>query len=263
MLPDHELNRASWDRLAEVHGQDAYYDADALCAGASSLIPEEEAALSLALGAAIAGTRVLHLQCHLGFDAITFARRGARVTGVDFSLVALEKARDLAVRCAVDVDWICADALELPDSLTESFDLVWATIGVLCWIADVSAWMRSVCRALVPGGKLVLIDGMPKPAFMESLSETDRQTSQLRRVIEEGLDYATPLRTGPQVQFYRSTQTVVAAAEATGLAVRHLEEHRSISTDLRLGHVRGSDGRFGKLDGRKVLFTLIAERTSR
>ena len=263
MLPDHELNRTSWDRLAEVHGQDTYYDADALCAGASSLIPEEEAALSLALGADIAGKRILHLQCHLGFDAITFARRGARVTGVDFSPVALGKAHDLAVRCAVDVDWICADAIELPDSLTGSFDLVWATIGVLFWIADVSAWMRSVSRALVPGGKLVLIDGVPKPVYLEALGEAPAQESQFRRVIEEGLDYATTLRTGPQVQFYRSTRTVIAAAEAAGLAVRRLEEHRSISTDLRLGHVRGSDGRFGKPDGRNVLFTLIAERTSR
>ena len=262
MLADHEINRASWDRLAEVHGQDAYYDADALRAGASSFIPEEEAALSIALGAAIAGKRVLHLQCHLGFDAITFARRGARVTGVDFSPVALAKARDLAVRCAVDVDWICADAIELPDSLTGRFDLVWATIGVLVWIADASAWMRSVFRSLVRGGKLVLIDGVPKPVFLEALSEPDRQASHLRREIEEGLDYATPLRTGPQVQFYRSTRTVIAAAETAGLAVRHFEQHRSISTDLRLGHVRGSDGRFGRLDGRDVLFTLIAERTS-
>lgn len=262
MLSDHELNRASWDRLAEVHGQDAYYDAEALCAGASSLIPEEEAALTLTLGADIAGKRILHLQCHLGFDAITLARRGARVVGVDFSPVALEKARELAVRCAVDVDWICADAIELPASLTGRFDLVWATIGVLVWIADASAWMRSVAHALVPGGTLVLIDGVPKPDYLNALSEVPRQDSQLRRVIDEGWDYATPLRTGPQVQFYRSTRTVAAAAEAAGLAVRHLEEHRSVSTDLRLGHVRGSDGRFGKPDGRKVLFTLIAERAA-
>ena len=260
-MEDHELNRASWDRLAEVHGQDAYYDAAALCAGASSLIPEEESALLAALGPDIGGKRILHLQCHLGFDAITFARRGARVAGVDFSTVALEKARELSRRCGVDVEWICADAVALPASLIGRFDLVWATIGVLCWIADAAAWMRGVARVLVPGGKLVLIDGVPKPMYLEALTEgaaDDR--AQFRRVIDEGLDYATPLRTGPQVEFYRSTRTVIDAATGAGLGIRHFEEHRSISTDLRLGHVRGSDGRFGKPDGRVVLFTLIAER---
>jgi hypothetical protein len=44
--PDHEINRASWDELAATHGQDAYYDSEALIAGASSLIQEEEAALA-------------------------------------------------------------------------------------------------------------------------------------------------------------------------------------------------------------------------
>jgi len=49
MLADHELNQASWDQLAAIHGQDSYYDTDALSAGASSLIAEEEAALLEAL----------------------------------------------------------------------------------------------------------------------------------------------------------------------------------------------------------------------
>jgi 2-polyprenyl-3-methyl-5-hydroxy-6-metoxy-1,4-benzoquinol methylase len=47
----------------------------------------------------------------LGFDAITFARRGATVSGVDFSTVALEKAHSLSDRCGVEVEWICADAI--------------------------------------------------------------------------------------------------------------------------------------------------------
>ena len=98
MHPDHLLNRASWNELAAVHGQDAYYDSEALVAGATSLIDEEEAAIAAAIGTELAGRRVLHLQCHLGFDAITFARRGACVTGVDFSAVALAKAQLLARR---------------------------------------------------------------------------------------------------------------------------------------------------------------------
>jgi hypothetical protein len=71
--PDHQLNRASWDELAAVHGQDAYYDSAALVRGASSLTAEEDAALA--------------------------------------------KAQSLADRCGVDIEWVCADAIDLPRSL--------------------------------------------------------------------------------------------------------------------------------------------------
>ena len=261
MLADHELNRRSWDLLAAAHGQDAYYDGEALCAGASSLIPEEETALLAAVGDSIAGKRVLHLQCHLGFDAITFARRGARVTGVDFSSVALEKARALGERCDVAIEWICTDALALPQTLTGSFDLVWATIGILCWIADVSAWMRSVSRVLAPGGKLVLIDGIPRTPWIHTLLQrTGLGTFGGRRVIPRGWDYATPLRTGPQVQFTHPVPAVIAAAERAGLRVISLEKHASISHELCLGLSRGRDGRYRRRHGRAVLFTLVAER---
>jgi hypothetical protein len=51
-------------------------------------------------------------------------RRGARVTGVDFSQVSQAKARRLAERCGVQVDRVEADATDLPASLHERFDLV-------------------------------------------------------------------------------------------------------------------------------------------
>jgi hypothetical protein len=40
---------------------------------------------------------LLHLQCHIGLDTLSWARRGAaRVVGLDFSEPAVEVARDLA-----------------------------------------------------------------------------------------------------------------------------------------------------------------------
>jgi SAM-dependent methyltransferase len=254
MLEDHALNRASWDELATIHGQDAYYNSEALCSGANSLIPEEEAALSHALGDQIAGKRILHLQCHLGFDAITFARRGARVTGLDFSEVALDKARALASRCGVEIDWVCADVLEMPESLAGSFDLVWATMGILCWITDVSAWMRVTRGVLRPGGQLIMIDGFP----------TQIEAKSLRRAIAKGWDYATSNRTGPQVQFKHSLESTIEAVKSAELRVTRFEQHTSISSDLCInGLAPGRDGRYRARDPQQaVLFTLIAQRNT-
>src|SRR3954466_6547232 len=137
------INRAHWDALADAHGHgDPIYDVEALIAGRDSLREAEAAGIREAIGA-VAGLDVLHLQCHIGFDAISLARRGARVTGADFSPASLEKARTLAKRCEVDVRFVEAEATSLPMELHNKFDLVYATIGVITWIADVRAWMRS------------------------------------------------------------------------------------------------------------------------
>jgi len=89
-----------WDTLAAVHGQDAYYDTVGLVAGADSLGSGERAGLLAALGRDddLAGLSILHVQCHIGFDTVSLARRGAQVTGTDFSAASLAKAADIAAR---------------------------------------------------------------------------------------------------------------------------------------------------------------------
>ena len=80
MTGDAAPNRANWQVWAAAHGQDAYYDSAGLVGGTDSLTDVERAGLAAAVGS-VDGLDVLHVQCHLGFDAISLARRGARVSG--------------------------------------------------------------------------------------------------------------------------------------------------------------------------------------
>ena len=67
--------------------------------------------------------RALDLACGEGRNAVWLAERGWRVTGVDFSDVALAKAAELAASRGVDVDWVVADVLDYrPEA--HAFDLV-------------------------------------------------------------------------------------------------------------------------------------------
>lgn len=261
------INRAHWDALAAAHGQDAYYDTEALIAGRDSLSEVEAAGIREAIGA-VAGLDVLHLQCHIGFDAISLARRGARVTGVDFSPASLEKARTLARRCEVDVRFVEADATKLPVELHNHVDLVYATIGVLTWIDDVRAWMRSAAAALRGGGKLLLIDGHPLYSMIDS-------TDPLRldfpyadagpRAFDEPGSYAgaeLDVATTESVQYAHSLGEVVTAALAAGLRIEYLAEHLEADFDPRGDLLaREEDGRYRlRIDGEAlpVLFTVIA-----
>jgi SAM-dependent methyltransferase len=263
------INRAHWDALAAAHGQDAYYDTEALIDGKDSLSELEAAGIREAIGA-VAGLDVLHLQCHIGFDAISLARRGARVTGVDFSPASLEKARALARRCEVDVQFLEAEATALPTELHNHFDLVYATIGVLVWIDDVRAWMRAAAAALRGGGKLLLVDGHPLYTMVASrdpLQFDFPYVNDRARGFDEPGSYAgaeLDVAATESVQYGHSLGEIVNAALAAGLKVEHLEEHVEADFDPRGDLLaREEDGRYRlRVDGEllPVLFTLIAAK---
>jgi 2-polyprenyl-3-methyl-5-hydroxy-6-metoxy-1,4-benzoquinol methylase len=56
--------------------------------------------------------RALDLACGEGRNAVWLAERGWQVTGVDFSEVGLEKARQFADSRGVPAEWIAADLLD-------------------------------------------------------------------------------------------------------------------------------------------------------
>lgn len=81
-----DINHQNWDERAVIHARDVTggYMLDRFRAGEDSLHAIESAELG-----DISGKRVLHLQCHIGRDTLCLARRGAAVTGLDFSGAAL------------------------------------------------------------------------------------------------------------------------------------------------------------------------------
>jgi peroxiredoxin Q/BCP len=99
--------------------------------------------------------RALDLACGVGRNAIWLATQGWRVTGLDFSAVAIHKARELSRRFDVTPDWIQADVLEwMPPP--QSYDLV-----TICYLHLPPAARRGVLHravdALVPGGTLLVL----------------------------------------------------------------------------------------------------------
>jgi SAM-dependent methyltransferase len=60
------------------------------------------------------GQRVLDVACGTGVVAVTAARRGAKVSGLDLSPVLLERAHYNASVAAVDIDFTEGDAEALP-----------------------------------------------------------------------------------------------------------------------------------------------------
>lgn len=270
-MDDVELNRTHWDELAEIHGNgDRIYDVDALVAGNDSRTGPEREAVAEAIGD-LEGKRVMHLQSHLAFDAISMAKRGAQVTAVDFSAVALSKGRALAERCGVELETVEANATKLPADLDERFDLVYANLGAICWIEDLDAWMRAASEALVRRGALVLVDLHPLSLMVDSAEPMKLgfpYSFSGRWEDDEHGTYADPdadVKQTRSVCYAHSLGEIFGAAKSAGFEVEQLREHLELEFDCwGEGDLKQeNDGLFRlRADGYALplLFTLIGRK---
>jgi len=89
------VNMRNWDERVADH-LDAY-GAEAFADDPTAVWAAKEAELLAPYvpGASFVGVDMVHLQCHIGTDTISFARRGARVVGADLSGASVQAARDL------------------------------------------------------------------------------------------------------------------------------------------------------------------------
>jgi SAM-dependent methyltransferase len=146
----------------------------------------------------------LDVACGEGRNAIWLAERGWRATGVDFSAVALAKARRLAASRSVGVEWIEADVRNWSPS--GAFDLV-----VILYLQLPSSERRAVYRAfaesVAPAGHLLVVG---------------HDSENLSGGIGGPQD--------PDVLF--SAQDVVASIEGSGFVVERAEQvRRPVATD--------------------------------
>lgn len=256
-----ETNRANWDDRAAAHAVegDLGYGIDRFVADRSLLsgvVRFDRERLG-----DIAGLRTVHLQCHIGTDTLSLARLGARVTGLDFSSVAIEKARALVARTGDEVDFVESDVYAAPEVLgTGGFDLVYTGIGALCWLPSIDRWAATVAALLTPGGRLFIREGHP---VLWSMNETLDDDLHLRFPYFESAEplewdsdstyVATdrPLTATKTYEWNHGMGEIVTALLDHGLAITGLVEHRSVPWEALPGQMVEDDGEFrlDALDG--------------
>lgn len=261
-----DVNRARWDELVDIHARSEFYDLAGFKSGKCSLRPLEVAELG-----DVSGKSLLHLQCHFGMDTLSWARRGARVTGVDFSERAVERARDLAREVGHDARFVCANVYDLPEVLAETFDIVFTSYGVLCLLPDLPRWGRVAAHFVRPGGIFYLAEIHPVAFTLD-----DRAGSTEPRAVYPYFHAPEPyrwetvgsyadrnarVRNTVNYQWTHSLADVVNALLAAGLRLEFLHEFPYCSAPLTPYLTRSADGWYrlpGGADVLPLLFSLKA-----
>ncbi|GAB2523692.1 methyltransferase domain-containing protein [Nocardiopsis aegyptia] len=219
------LNRENWDDRARVHADSDFYDLPGFRAGACTLREFETAEVG-----DVSGRSLLHLQCHMGQDTLSWARRGAAVTGVDFSEPAIRTARGLAEDIGAPARFVASDVYAVPEALGgERFDIVYTGIGALVWLPDLTRWARVVADALVDGGFLYLAEFHPMTDVLgedgrsvaEGYFDGGGEVSDYPRTYTDGRELTRTVT----VEWRHPLGDVVTALAGAGLRVEFLHEH--------------------------------------
>jgi 2-polyprenyl-3-methyl-5-hydroxy-6-metoxy-1,4-benzoquinol methylase len=240
-------NRAMWDERVPIHVGGEFYGVAEFRADPHQLAvrPFEVDEIGV-----VAGRTLLHLQCHFGLDTLSWARLGARVTGLDFSGPAIEAAATLAADIGIDAKFVRAD---LYDAVAATggrrFDVVYTGKGALIWLPDIDRWAE-VCAALVaPGGTFYLSEFHPVcDMYGWETFDLERSYFDTTPLYDESsgtyadLDAATVHNANYEWQ--HPLGRVVTALVDAGLVIEFLHEHPFTLFPRWPFLVRNEDGSF-------------------
>ncbi|MGV9577793.1 class I SAM-dependent methyltransferase [Streptomyces sp. NPDC003509] len=244
----HEINRARWDERVPIHAAGDFYGLDAFLAGRDALRDFE-----LAEVGDVTGRTLLHLQCHIGVDTLSWARHGAaHVVGLDFSGPAVETARGLARSLELPADraaFVAADVYDAAQAVPDSsYDIVYTGLGALNWLPDVTRWAEVAASLVAPGGFLYLAEFHP---FTECLDDETGSKVTYDYFSREAwvddspgtyadLDAVTVHNRS--VEWQHPVGEVVSALAAAGLRIEFLHEHDASLFPRYQVLKRGTDG---------------------
>lgn len=140
-----------------IHAASDYYDLDSFRSGKDVLRDFEVAEVG-----DVTARTLLHLQCHIGLDTLSWSRRGAaHVVGLDFSEPAVETARGLAADLGIGIGpdraaFVAADVHDAAEAVPDSsYDIVYTGTGALNWLPDTTRWAETAASLVAPGGFLL------------------------------------------------------------------------------------------------------------
>lgn len=112
----------------------------------------------------------------------------------------------------MDTNFICCDALELPQYLNETFDIVYTSYGVINWFPDLQEWGKVISTMLKPQSKFIMVEFHPvlwmldeqfkqieypysrkEPFIMDEPTYTDNGEKTIDRVVTWNYGLSEPI----------------------------------------------------------------------
>jgi len=264
----YDANKELWDEFARLHYEieSEDYSVKSFLKGQTTLKSYELKELG-----DVKGKSLLHLQCHFGLDTLSWAREGAIVTGIDISSEGIRLAKLLAKQTMLEANFIESNLYDLPNVLSEKFDIVYTSIGVLCWLNDLKEWGNIIAYYLKPCGFFYMAESHPFSMIFDNETKDIKDLQvyynyfhdpKPMEFIADG-SYALDNKIEPKKEYEwaHSMSDIINSLIDAGLKIEYLNEYPFTVWKQFPFAERGSDG-FFHLKNQKaeipLLFTIKA-----
>ena len=263
-----ESNRRRWNEAIPIHARSDFYDVEGFKRGKLTLMPVEREELG-----DVAGKSLLHLQCHFGLDTMSWARLGARVTGVDFSEEAIDLARSLSMELGIEADFVHANLYDLPEVLSGEFDIVFTSCGALVWLPDLKRWAEIIAQFLGRGGVLCVVDSHPfgnvmyneddatdlRPYYKYSVRDTDPEEFPPGPTYTDG----SPKLSHSTYEWNHSVSDILNSLISAGLRIEFFHEFHFDAWRSQPTMEKGEDGWWRLPEGQESVPFLFSLRATK
>jgi len=232
-----ETNRLTWNEKVRVHSESAMYDLKEFKKGKTSLQPYEIKALG-----DLKGKSLLHLQCHFGQDTLSWSRLGAKTVGIDISDKAIVLAKQLNSELNLDAEFVCCNVLDTSQHVSEKFDIVFTSYGVIGWLPNLKPWAQMIAERLKPGGVFYIVEFHPIAWMFDYTKEKPEMAyhySQDEVIYEEyqgtysDTDSEKPSEiVSKEYGWNHGLSEVINALVAAGLKIDYLNEYDESPYDV-------------------------------
>jgi SAM-dependent methyltransferase len=158
--------------------------------------------------------------------------------GFDISDEFIAEARELAALAKVDCDFVRSNIFDIDAAYFQRFDIVYISIGALCWFDDLQRFFKMASQVLKDGGVLFLYEMHPiLDLFAVRQEEIYDKNDELKIVYsyfnqepwvdEYGLDYFgdSEYEAETTYSFPHNFSEIVNAVLSNGLNLNELREY--------------------------------------
>ncbi len=260
-----ERNREAWNQVTPIHHRHTKSNLQlAVQADDYSDLDPIEHEILQRLG--LQQKRVAQLCCNNGRELISLLKLGASAgVGFDISDEAINEATQLGTLSKTNSEFVRANVYEIDSAYFHQFDLVFVTIGALCWFDDLKRFFAVAAQLLRPGGQIFVYElhpitglfALPGEADYEAENELKIAYTYFRTepfVINSGLDYVsnTQYEAKTSYAFAHTLADIFSAMLQNGLMICEFQEYsHDISMDFK--HLE-------KYQQLPLCFTLVAQK---
>jgi SAM-dependent methyltransferase len=177
--------------------------------------------------------------CNNGREVLSIVKLGAESgIGFDISENFINEARRIAEKSGLNCQFVATDIYDIPSEYHNTFDLLFISVGALCWFSRLHEFFRKASDVLKDNGILLVHEGHPftnmlalpgEEAFIkdnpEKLAYSYFKTDPW--VETSGIDYIgkTTYKSKPLYSFSHKFSDIITAIAQNGFLIQHLTEY--------------------------------------